>query len=122
MQLHVARLCMDCEEVHDAQKCPVCGSETFAYMSRWIPAPDRRRRPRTPEPSETVTTYRELLSPAPHGASGVGRWLRRGAFGLAAVTAVGWAWQRRAGTASQRGDSDSDGDGDSTAAEEQPPA
>jgi len=63
MQLHVARLCMDCEEVHDAQMCPVCGSETFAYISRWIPAPERRRRPRTAEPSATVNTYRELLSP-----------------------------------------------------------
>jgi len=107
---------MDCEEVHDAQKCQVCGSETFAYISRWIPAPDRRRRPRPPEPSETVTTYRELLSPTPPGSTGVGRWLRRGAFGLAAVTAVGWAWQRRGGTAAHR----ADGDGDA-AGEEKPP-
>jgi len=94
MQLHVARLCMDCEEVHDAQTCPVCGSETFAFISRWIPTPERRQRPRTPEPAEAVDTYRELLSPtAPR--SGAARWLRRGAVGLAAATAVGWAWQRR---------------------------
>ena len=95
MQLHVARLCMDCEEVHDAQMCPVCGSETFAFISRWIPAPERRRRARPPTPPDTVNTYRELLSPAPAGPSGVARWLRRGAVGVAAVTAVGWAWQRR---------------------------
>ena len=94
MQLHVARLCMDCEEVHDAQMCPVCGSETFAFISRWIPAPERRRRPRPPTAPDTVNTYRELLSPAP-APSGVARWLRRGAIGVAAVTAVGWAWQRR---------------------------
>jgi len=94
MQLHVARLCMDCEEVHAAQQCPVCGSETFAFISRWIPAPERRRRPRPSTPPETVNTYRELLSPAPSN-SGVARWLRRGAIGVAAVTAVGWAWQRR---------------------------
>jgi hypothetical protein len=101
MQLDVARLCMDCDEVHDAQMCPVCGSETFAYITRWIPAPERRRQPRPPEPdrTETVDTYRELLSPA-GSKSGVGRWLRRGAFGLAAATAVGWAWQRRSGNSS----------------------
>jgi hypothetical protein len=101
MQLHVARLCMDCEEVHDKQTCPVCGSETFAFISRWVPAPERRRRPR-PEPSETVDTYRELLSPSKTN-SGVARWLRRGAFGAAAIAALGWAWQQRAGTGSQIG-------------------
>jgi hypothetical protein len=96
MQLQDARLCMDCEEVHDAQVCPVCSSETFAYITRWIPAPDKRPRPRPPEPSaaETVNTYRELLSPSTAARSGVARWLRRGAVGLAAVTAVSWAWQR----------------------------
>lgn len=94
MQLHVARLCMDCDEVHDAQMCPVCGSETFAYISRWIPAPERRQKTRQPEPSEAVDTYRELLHPEA-SKPGVGRWLRRGAVGLAAATAIGWAWQRR---------------------------
>ena len=93
MQLDLARLCMDCDEVHDAQRCPVCGSETFAYITRWIPAPERRHLPRPPEPSDTAATYRELLSPAPHG-SGMPRWLRRGAVGLAALAAFGWAWQR----------------------------
>ena len=85
---------MDCEEVHDAQTCPVCGSESFAFISRWIPAPERRLRPRPVAPPPTVDTYRELLSPTP-SSSGVARWLRRGAIGIAAVTAVGWAWQRR---------------------------
>jgi hypothetical protein len=99
MQLDVARLCLDCDEVHDAQMCPVCSSETFAYISRWIPAPERRHRPRPPEPSEAVDTYRELLSPtAPKAA--MPRWLRRGAFGIAAATAVGWAWHRRSSTGS----------------------
>jgi len=88
---------MDCEEVHDGQMCPACGSETFAFISRWIPAPERRRRarpPAPPAPPDNVTAYRELLSPNP-APSGVARWLRRGAIGVAAVTAVGWAWQRR---------------------------
>jgi hypothetical protein len=103
MQLHVARLCMDCEEVHAVQTCPVCGSESFAFISRWVPAPERRRRPRPPEPSPAVDTYRELLSPASaRSRSGVTRWLRRGAVGAAAIAAVGWAWQRNAATGSQR--------------------
>ena len=93
MQLDLARLCMDCDEVHDAQRCPVCGSETFAYITRWIPAPERRHRAKPPEPSETAATYRELLSPEPQ-RSGMPRWVRRGAVGLAALTAFGWAWQR----------------------------
>jgi hypothetical protein len=92
---------MDCEEIHDAQMCPVCSSETFAYITRWIPAPERRLRPKPPEPSETVNTYRELLSPSA-SRPGLARWLRRGVVGLAAVTAVGWAWS----TTSPSGKSD----------------
>jgi hypothetical protein len=46
MQLRVARLCLDCEEIHDSRQCPVCASETFAYLSRWVPTPERRERPR----------------------------------------------------------------------------
>ena len=41
-------MCLDCEEVHDAQHCPVCASETFAYLTNWVPAPERRARPRPP--------------------------------------------------------------------------
>ena len=37
MQLSSARLCLNCEELHDAQTCPVCASETFAYLTRWVP-------------------------------------------------------------------------------------
>jgi hypothetical protein len=103
MQLHVARLCMDCEELHDMQTCPVCGSESFAFISRWVPAPERRLRPRPPDPSPAVETYRELLSPpSARSSSGVTRWLRRGAVGAAAIAAVGWAWQRNTGTGSPR--------------------
>jgi hypothetical protein len=106
MQLRAARLCMDCEEIHDSQKCPACGSETFAYISRWIPTPERRQQP---GPQEAAEAYRELLSPAPP-APGLARWLRRGAVGMAAVAAVGWAWQRRRGTPSPTGESANDDD------------
>lgn len=37
MQLTTARLCLNCDEVHDAQTCPVCVSETFVYLTRWVP-------------------------------------------------------------------------------------
>jgi hypothetical protein len=38
MRLAVARLCLNCEEVHEGDRCPVCGSETFAFLKRWVPA------------------------------------------------------------------------------------
>ena len=51
MQLRLARLCLDCEEVHDApQQCPLCASETFAYLTRWVPPAERRSQPRPLEP------------------------------------------------------------------------
>jgi hypothetical protein len=91
MQLRVARLCLDCEELHDAQICPVCGSETFAYISRWIPAPERRQQPRR---QEAVATN-HAPPPAAAAPSGKVRWVRRGAVGMAALAAVSWALQRR---------------------------
>ena len=45
MKLDVARLCLDCEEVHDSQKCPVCASETFAYLRRWVPSDGKPQKP-----------------------------------------------------------------------------
>ena len=102
MQLRTARVCLDCEEVHDAQQCPTCASETFAYLTRWVPVPERRARPRPAEPvnRETVDTYREMLSP--QRASG---WstLRRGALGLAIFGVAGWMWRRNARTDTTRG-------------------
>ena len=65
MQLRNARLCLDCEEVHESQQCPLCASETFVFVTRWVPAPERRQKPRSsaPPPSPEVDTYRELLNP-----------------------------------------------------------
>ncbi len=93
MQLRVARLCLDCDEVHDQQKCPICGSETFAYISRWVAAPERRSHPRPEAPQETAEAYRQLLAPE-RPASAVNRWMKRGVFGLAAVSIAGWVWTR----------------------------
>ena len=48
MQLRTARLCLDCDELHEQQVCPVCASEAFAFVTRWVPrsvwkGPNRRR-------------------------------------------------------------------------------
>jgi hypothetical protein len=94
MQLRVARICLDCEEVHDQQTCPVCTSESFAYISRWIPAPERRTQPRPAPSPETAEVYRQLLD-GNRQRPAVTRWIKRGALGLAAVSLAGWAWSRR---------------------------
>ncbi len=43
MQLRVARLCLDCEELHTGDCCPVCASERYAFISTWLPSEERRR-------------------------------------------------------------------------------
>jgi hypothetical protein len=96
MQLHTARLCLDCQEVHDGKICPVCGSESFAYISRWIPAPERRLKPRPAEPAPQVEAYRQLLAPD-RSQPAAARWLTRGVLGLAAVSAAAWVLKWRAG-------------------------
>jgi predicted nucleic acid-binding Zn-ribbon protein len=98
MQLHIARLCLDCDELHAEQSCPICGSESFAYISRWIPTPERRPRPRPEPANETAETYRQLLD-ADRQPAGIGRWMTRGVLGLAAVGMAGWAWR---GSAARR--------------------
>jgi len=36
MNLSDARLCLDCEEIHDAPRCPACGSDYFFPLERWL--------------------------------------------------------------------------------------
>jgi hypothetical protein len=81
-------LCLDCEEIHEAQMCPVCASESFAYLIRWVPADERRAgsRARTQPRSDG-------------GAEQSGRaagLVGRGALGLALVAAGRWLWRLRA--------------------------
>jgi hypothetical protein len=85
MQLRVARLCLDCEEVHDAQQCPVCASEIFAFMTCWVPAPERRAQPRGTS-SDAAASESKRASPR----SITGRVLTGGALGLATLGAVSW--------------------------------
>ena len=126
MQLRNARLCLDCEEVHDAQICPVCASETFTFMTRWVPAPERRERPRQAQEAKPPSTslgaspstplraspgttlgaspeelqaYRDLLNPS-HKPNGRGwQLVRQGAMGLALVGVASWLWKSSAESA-----------------------
>ena len=79
MQLRRARLCIDCEEIHEAQQCPSCASETFAYLTRWVPAPERpvaaRAFPPPRVPSPKVVIGYGVVGLA---AMGVVRWLMSG--------------------------------------------
>ena len=101
MQLRNARLCLDCEEVHDSDQCPTCASETFAFITRWVPAPERRSNTRAPEPptTDTLTTYQQMLA----GDKGKHRWtlVKGGAMGLAAFGVAQWLWQRNANRETQ---------------------
>lgn len=92
MQLHIARLCLDCNEVHDAQHCPACGSEAFAYLSRWVPASERRVITR-PTTSPEADVYRELVAPGSSG-SRRGKLLKRSALGITTLAVAGWVWRR----------------------------
>ena len=68
MQLRTARVCLNCEEVHDAQHCPVCASETYAFLKKWVPVEDRRVLPRratklfSPTKTQTVMFGGGVLS------------------------------------------------------------
>lgn len=102
MQLRTARLCLDCEEVHDADQCPACASEMFTFLSRWVPVDERRTLPRPVAPEE-VDVYRRLASGEPAPSRGR-QLLKQGVVGLAAIGLVGWFW----GTRETRGDQKSE--------------
>lgn len=89
MQLRIARVCLDCEEVHDGQTCPVCASESFAFISRWISIPERRHR-RRPVVSPDVDTYTQLMHPR---ARSVRTKIVRGTMSVIAVTVAAWLWR-----------------------------
>jgi hypothetical protein len=81
MQLRTARLCLDCEELHEENTCPICASEMFAFLTRWVPAEERRTRRRPPLAEKAAEKSVN---------SGTTRWVKRGAAGLAIVAASRW--------------------------------
>ena len=101
MQLQTARLCLDCEEIHESQQCPACSSHAFGYVSRWVPLalpPARRIAP--PETREHQA-YRRLLAP-PRSRTVAWGLLAHGAIGVTVLSAARWLLQKNAsvGTAS----------------------
>ena len=119
MRLRHARLCLDCEEIHAASHCPVCASESFAYVSRWIPPGATRTEARpsgiAAHPSTTAA------NPEIDAAAGSlprkpkrRRWVRRGAAGVAliALTRVLWEASRPVDWSSEPGPVDSEAEPD----------
>ena len=96
MKLTNARLCLDCDEVHDEQQCPACASESFAFIKRWVTAPERRGDVPAVANSmhvEKAETFRALLA-AGHEPSLARKLVRGGVVGLAVIGAAGWILQR----------------------------
>jgi len=99
MHLSEARVCLNCDEIHDQSKCPICASETFAFLTRWIQpgSPDPRRAAarvlERPEAKEKLETYRRLVV-GDAVRPKAGRLLRRGALVFAAVSLARWGWRR----------------------------
>ena len=108
VQLRVARLCLDCEEVHDEYRCPACASDAFSYLTRWVPVPDRPERPRRPRPvpRPEVEVYRQLLHPAEPPRRG--RFLTRTLMGLGAAAGLAGLFIGAQGARANRGGSDSE--------------
>jgi hypothetical protein len=98
MRLGVARLCLDCEEVHDGDRCPVCGSETFAFVRKWVPPAALaegslrvRQNVHSNGSPEQLKTYQQLLEPD-RLPSRKRSLITRGALGLAILGAARLVW------------------------------
>ncbi len=100
VELRKARLCLDCEDVHEEMRCTICGSDSFAYLSRWVPTPEGAQRPAR-EASPDVEVFQELLT-AESNTSGNGSVLKRGLLGLTALGIAGWAWRTSRSAATKR--------------------
>jgi hypothetical protein len=56
IDLRRARLCLDCEMIFDAPRCPACTSESFVPITRWIQPTERRLAERPPAPAASLAT------------------------------------------------------------------
>lgn len=61
MQLRAARLCLDCEELFVGDRCPVCASEHYAFLTTWLPVEERRRW-RRPKPALAPAAERRMTA------------------------------------------------------------
>ena len=97
MHLGLARLCLDCHEVHEFDRCPACTSEVFAFITRWIKldSPPPRQHPSkagdAAAAAEKINTYRQILQPTESG-SRTAAWLRNGSLLVAAAYVARWTW------------------------------
>ena len=91
MQLRGTRLCLDCEELHREDRCPVCASDAFAYLTRWVKVEERREKRRGVAPQRPA---------APTPLPGLARWLTGGAAGLVLVATGRWLWKSTGSTQS----------------------
>ena len=96
MQLSVARLCLDCQEIHEQDRCPTCTSEAFAFMTRWVKldATPLRVPPYEKQEGGTakVEAYRRILNPRRQRSTTV-KWLRKGGLVVTVGYLVRWGWQ-----------------------------
>ena len=107
MKLDVARLCLDCDEIHEDQICPACSSEAFAFSRAGsrppgntgsnggaappVVQPAATHQARTPE---QIEAFRQLIEGKPEKRP-VAASSTKGVVGLAAVSLLGWAWRAR---------------------------
>ena len=96
MHLSVARLCLDCQEVHQDDRCPTCTSQAFGFITRWVKIDPPPLRIATYEKKEGATskvdTYRRILNPRPQRSTAAG-WLRKGGLVIAAGYLARWSWR-----------------------------
>ena len=93
MQLHAARLCVNCDEVHDALSCPRCASDEFVYLTRWVPAPERRTIARAEGANRSTVALSGATSTTSSGRAA--RLAGYGALGLVVAGAARWWWKAR---------------------------
>jgi hypothetical protein len=106
MRLDDARLCLDCEEIHEEQECPACGSEVFAFLTRWIQstAPDKAKaapppsatHPRSTPAPDHLAAWRQIADGTPANTGRGKKIVARSILGLAAMGIAGWAWAKTA--------------------------
>lgn len=64
-------------------QCPLCASETFVYLTRWVPAPERRLQPRSAEGAPAPARLPSRGKVVGFGIAGLGilglaQWLTKG--------------------------------------------